>query len=239
MLFVVSALLLQPGAAATPDPAAAPPQTPSGLELVLAMLPGLLMLAVMPLFLWLLKRLQHSNYALGLERTQFDAPLGSFYGLALKTLGVSLVAIAAVVALVMGGVMLTGAWREMQSGAQVIMVVVLLLAYLVVFAVAGAFWTARLQNLAWGRTASADLHFASKLSARSLAGLWLKNTVLVMLSLGLYFPFAQVASARRRLQAMTVISTVDPDDLVAAAGPVDEAAAGDAAGDLLGFDIGI
>jgi uncharacterized membrane protein YjgN (DUF898 family) len=105
--------------------------------------------------------------------------------------------------------------------------------------VAGGYWTARLQNLVWGHTASPRLRFDSSLRARALAGLWFKNTLLVLLTLGLYMPFAQVASARLRLEAMTVISDVDPDELAASAAQADEAAAGDAAGDLLGFDIGL
>jgi len=36
-----------------------------------------------------------------------------------------------------------------------------------------------------------------------------------------------------------VVSDVDPDEFAASAAQADEAAAGDAAGDLLGFDIGL
>jgi uncharacterized membrane protein YjgN (DUF898 family) len=241
MLFVAATLLLQ-GDAAAPEPGT-PPPPPSGLDVFLALLPGLVMMALLPLFFWLLKRLQHSNYALGPERTGFGATLGAFYGLALKTGGVGLLTIAALLAVVAGVVafatMLMGQQRDAQAAAFVMTLLIGIFAYLLVFALAGGFWTARLQNLVWGRTASARLSFTSTLRARSLAGLWLKNTLLIMLTLGLYFPFAQVASARLRLQAITVVSTLDPDELAASAGRADEAAAGDAAGDLLGFDIGL
>jgi uncharacterized membrane protein YjgN (DUF898 family) len=239
LVFLVWALLLQPEA---PNPAdsAPTPHGPSGFELFVTLLPALVMPALAPLFLWLLKRLQHSNYALGPEQSAFSAGLGSFYGLALKTLGVGLLAIAAVVAVVLGAAALAGGLQQDDKGnAMALTVILMLLSYLFVFALAGGFWTARLQNLCWGRTASRHLSFVSTLRARALAGLWFKNTLLVIVTLGLYFPFAQVASARLRLQAMSVVSTLDPDELVARAGSGDEAAAGDAAGDLLGFDIGL
>ena len=238
-LFVASALLL-PGEPATPPaPDAPPPPAPDGWVVLLALLPGLLMMSLTPLFLWLLKRLQHSNYALGDERTGFAATLGSFYGLSFKA---GLVALAA--AVVVGAAVMLLGWvlRPAEGGGAgsiVLGMAAALLSYLVVFALAGGYWTARLQNLVWGRTESPRLHFRSTLSAGALAGLWFRNTFLVIVTLGLYFPFAQVASARLRLEAVTVVSSVDPDELAASAGRSDEAAAGDAAGDLLGFDIGL
>jgi uncharacterized membrane protein YjgN (DUF898 family) len=239
MLFVLAALLLQPEMPTIPGPDDPPAPEPTGFEVFLAASPGFVMLALLPLFFWLLKRLQHGNYALGAERTGFRATLGSFYGLAFKSAGVSLLAIGAVVGVVVGAAFLLGIFQNPQAGAAFIGIAVVIVSYLVVFAVAGGYWTARLQNLVWGHTRSAHLHFISRLRARALAGLWFKNTLLVLLTLGLYFPFAQVASARMRLEAMTVVSRIDPDELAASAAQAEEAAAGDAAGDLLGFDIGL
>lgn len=238
MLFVLAALLLEPEASRLPGPDVPPPE-PSGLEVFMAVLPGLVMMALMPLFFWLLKRLQHSNYALGSERTGFSARLGSFYGLSLKTSLVAAVVVAVFAFLVMGVGAFLGLFDGGPGRNPVMVFLAVALVYVAVFAVVGGYWTARLQNLAWGHTASANLHFTSQLRARGLAGLWFKNTLLVLVTLGLYFPFAQVASARLRLEAMTVVSRIYPDELAASAVQADEAAAGDAAGDLLGFDIGL
>ena len=240
MLFVLAALLVQPdlGPIANPD-SPQPPAEPAGWQVALAVAPGLLMMALTPLFLWLLKRLQHSNYALGPERTAFSARLGSFYGLSIKTGLLGAVVLAALGFLVMGLGAILGLFEGGPGRNAVMVFAAIALVYFAVFAVVGGYWTARLQNLAWGHTASAQLHFTSRLRARELAGLWFKNALLVLVTLGLYFPFAQVASARLRLEAMTVVSRVHPDELAASAAPADEAAAGDAAGDLLGFDIGL
>jgi len=238
-LFVLVALLMQPGMPTIPGPDDPPKAEPTGFEVFLAVLPGLVMLALMPLFFWLLKRLQHSNYALGPERTAFKAGLGSFYGLAVRTGLISFGVLLAIVVLFMGLAFALGLFEGGPQAGLVVTVLMVALSYLVLIAVGGGYWTARLQNLAWGHTASAQLRFASRLRARALAGLWFKNTLLVLVTLGLYFPFAQVASARLRLEAMTVVSRIDPDELAASAAQADEAAAGDAAGDLLGFDIGL
>jgi uncharacterized membrane protein YjgN (DUF898 family) len=105
--------------------------------------------------------------------------------------------------------------------------------------VAGGYWTARMQAVMWNGTASAHIGCASSLRARPMIGLWIKNGLLIIVTLGLYVPFAQGATARMRLHAMTVTSTLALDDLTARLGLESESAAGDAAGDLLGFDIGL
>lgn len=245
MLFVLAALLLpetmptRPTLPGPDDPQPAPAVRPGGLAVFLAALPGLLLLLLMPLFLWLLKRLQHANYALGAQRTGFSAPLSSFYGLSLKALFVAALVGAVVVGLFMGAASLLVVPRSPHEGALLLLLPLIGLSYLLVFALVGGYWTARLQNLVWSRTASAQLRFRSVLRARALAGLWFKNTLLVLLTLGLYFPFAQVASARLRLQGVTLLSSVDLDELTASASREDESAAGEAAGDLFGFDIGL
>jgi uncharacterized membrane protein YjgN (DUF898 family) len=236
---VLAALLLAPEAAPAPDAPPTPPAAPDWTDIVISLLPLALVLALAPLFLWLLKRQQHRHYALGDEQTAFDVGLGRFYGFWLGNLGVGLFVLAAFVGLGVAIFWGLGATGRDPGGSPLRAIALVMLAYLAVFALVGGHFTARLQNLVWNGTASAHLRFESRLRARDLAGLWFANALYTVLTLGLYFPFAQVNSARLRLQAVRVHATIDPDDLVAAAGRADEAAAGDAAGDLLGFDIGL
>jgi uncharacterized membrane protein YjgN (DUF898 family) len=58
-------------------------------------------------------------------------------------------------------------------------------------------------------------------------------------TLGLYWPFAAVATARMRLEAMHLMMSVDPDTLVDRVRAQQGEAAGEAAGDLFGLDIGL
>ena len=237
-LFVVLTLLVAPEAPPAPDAPPAPSE-PAWGDILLGLAPLAVMLAAMPFFLWLLKRQQHRHYALGDEHSAFDVGLGRFCGFWLRNLGVGLLVLLGFIGV--GGLFLwgLGATGRSPAGAPVLAAITLILAYLVVFALVGGHFTARLQNLVWNGTASRHLRFDSRLRARDLAGLWFTNTLFTVLTLGLYFPFAQVNSARLRLEAVRVHAGIDPDDLVAAAGRADEAAAGDAAGDLLGFDIGL
>ncbi len=237
-LFVVLTLLLAPEALPAPDDAPAP-REPAWTDILLGLAPLAVMLAAMPLFLWLLKRQQHRHYALGDELTAFGVGLGRFYGFWLRSVGVGLLVLLGFIGV--GGLFLwgLGASGRSPAAAPILAAITLILAYLVVFALVGGHFTARLQNLVWNGTASRHLRFDSRLRARDLAGLWFTNTLFTVLTMGLYFPFAQVNSARLRLEAVRVHATIDPDELVAAAGRSDEAAAGDAAGDLLGFDIGL
>lgn len=110
---------------------------------------------------------------------------------------------------------------------------------LLVFVALKPYFTSRLQNLVWNHTDSPELRFSSALRFRSLLALTAKNWLLIVLTLGLYWPFAAIATARLRLQAMALSTRDDPDALVAALQPAHDDAAGDAAGDLFGFDVGL
>ena len=102
-----------------------------------------------------------------------------------------------------------------------------------------AFWVARAQDLLWNHTASAQVQFHSRLRLRTLFWLSIKNWLLTALTLGLYWPFAAVAVRRLRLQAVTIATSLDAEQLRASADSDAGDAAGDAAGDFFGFDIGL
>jgi uncharacterized membrane protein YjgN (DUF898 family) len=204
--------------------------------------------AAFPAFLWLIHRYRHDHMALGREHTRYNARVGRYYMLSLKSMLISggpLVVLGIVAAIVIPAMQAStaGIAQRADAGAGaafgVGMVVGMALFYVVLIAVAGGYWTARMQAVMWNGTASAHIGFASSLRARPMIGLWIKNGLLIIVTLGLYFPFAQVATARMRLHAMTVTSTLALDDLTARLGLESESAAGDAAGDLLGFDIGL
>ncbi|MBL8340512.1 MAG: DUF898 domain-containing protein [Rubrivivax sp.] len=218
-----------------------PGQRPGPAAMLLGVLPLVLVLCI-PALLWLMRRYQHDHYALGNEHTRFSATMGSFYGVfGLATLMfIGIVAVLGIGAALLVPVLAGGQTRGPGLGAAVVAAgVAFLLVYVVVLSVVGAFVGARLQNLAWNGTRSEHLGFASTLAVAPLARLTLKNWLLILLTLGLYLPFAAVAMARLRLEAIAVLASADPDALVAVASHPNESAAGDAAGDLFGFDIGL
>jgi uncharacterized membrane protein YjgN (DUF898 family) len=199
-----------------------------------------------PWFLWMLKKYQHDHLALGQIQTHFSASVWSYYGVLLKTVGVALFAFLAVglAAAVLGGMGLLQDFRG-EAGGRVnpamvfAMVLGFVAAYFAALLVIQPYATSRLQNLVWNHTANPEVRFESCLRFWKLLRLTLKNMVLALLTLGLYLPFAKVATARLRLEAVTVHTATDPDAWVSALQARADDAAGDAAADFFGVDIGL
>ena len=206
---------------------------------VFAAATGLMVLAMTALSPWLLariKRYQHAGYAFAQERTRLTASLGAFYGFSLRAMGVSFLCTA----LLAGLGLLVAAMLGGLSGAAVVMLPFLLaLAYLVFPLVLVPYTTSRLQNLVWGHTCSQRIRFDSRLRFAPLVGLTAKNWLLIVFTLGLYWPFAKVNTARLRLEAMGVSVQGDVNAWLAKAQGGDKGILGDAAGDFFGIDMGL
>jgi uncharacterized membrane protein YjgN (DUF898 family) len=204
--------------------------------------------AAIPLLMWSLKRWQHGGLGLGNVHARFTAGPWSFYAVWLKTMLVTIAAagaFGAVVAVIYGiGDPLAGLARQSgQGGLRTLMWV--LLAVLLVFGYAAVLWVSkpyfasRMQNLVWNRTESTAIGFDSRLRFRPLLWLSVKNWLLIILTLGLYWPFAAIATAKMKLEAIDVLAHRDLDALVRGEGELSKDAAGDAAGDVFGIDIGM
>ena len=215
-----------------------------------------LMLLVGPWLWWRFKKYQHDHYAYAGLETQFKASLGSFFGVFLKTVGVTfasmlvggllvgiVAAIGAAVAIAMGFSQ-AGLGDLMHNKGLVFLLLffaapLLALGVIAIYGVWIPYFAARMQNLVWSKTGSREFRFQSDLTFRSALKLTIKNWLLIGLTLGLYWPFAAVAMTRLKLQAIAVLSRVDPQTLIGRARTHEGEAAGDAAGDLFGVDIGL
>lgn len=218
--------------------------------LVLAGIVGLSALLVAPWILWNIKQYQHNHYALGNLQTTFKASVGSFYVLALKVIGVVLL-ITLVPAAVIGvvGFALASSAKGGDMGAMLVGlavgwlfmlgIVVAWLFMVIAMVCIQPYAVSRLQNLVWTQTGNVQMRFVSTLRFKSLLWLTLKNTFLIVITLGLYWPFAMVALTRLRLEAVTVKTRIDPALLVADVQASNVEAAGDAAGDFFGLDVGL
>jgi uncharacterized membrane protein YjgN (DUF898 family) len=197
-------------------------------------------LAALPWLLWNLKQYQHNHYCLASLQTSFKARLASFYKLFFKTLGMVLLPLAVVIAVTVIAVALGNATPRISLTREIIFKMLSAGFLLAAFALVCVkpYFTARFQNLVWTKTGNTSLRFVSDLRFRSLLRLTIKNWLLVVLTLGLYWPFAAIAVARLRLEAVTVKTRIDPELLVSQMQTPEGEAAGDAAGDLFGLDIG-
>ena len=251
-LFVPSAIILGLVSMIDPEQQQAPP---AWFEwAMLSVFP--LMLLLGPWLWWRFKKYQHDHYAYAGLETHFKASVGSFFGVFLKTIGVTLasmlvggllvgivVAIGAAVAAALG-LSGSGLGGLMQNKGLVLILLLLAvpliaLGVIAIYGVWIPYFTSRMQNLVWSKTGNREFRFQSDLTFRSALKLTVKNWLLIGLTLGLYWPFAAVALARLKLQAMAVLTRVDPQTLIGRATTHEGEAAGDAAGDLFGVDIGL
>ena len=208
---------------------------------------AVVMFGTLALFPWLFKRLkayQHQHSALASQTTRFEATTGMFYKVYGKLFGVAMLGMVLFGIVVAIEFPMSGMQHGPSNDPAKMMKMVgigmfFAMAYLfTVFVVIKPYITARMQNLVWNNTLSDGLQFHSVLTFRSLLWLSLKNWFLVVLTLGLYWPFAAIARARLQLQAVSIESDISLDALVSQARSKDGEAAGDAAGDLFGLDIG-
>jgi uncharacterized membrane protein YjgN (DUF898 family) len=205
---------------------------------------GLVALAT-PWFLAATKRYQHDNFGLAGQRTRMVLSTGRFYFLSLKGVLISIPAGVLSVALFMVGTFLIGSLAGATGPTlrpefyATLGAVFGVLAYLVYFALVGPYFAARMQNMVWSATRSQAVGFESRLAFTALFWLTLKNWSLVLLTLGLYRPFAAVSTARLRLEAMRIGVDGHIDTWAAAAGDAYRDATGDAAGDFFGIDMGL
>lgn len=196
-------------------------------------------IAAMALFPWLfarLKRYQHGGYAFAGEQCELRTRTAGFYGWAARVVGVVLL-----LGIVVGGAV---ALMAMATGGGLAPVVTLVFAiaavYLLVPLIVVPYATAGLQNLLWAGTRSQRTRFRSDLPFKRLLWITVVNWFLIALTLGLYWPFAQVRTAKVRLEAMAFQVKGDVDTWMARAEARRHGGVfGDAAGDFVGIDMGL
>jgi len=189
----------------------------------------------------LLKRYQHRGYRIAGERSVIVLHTRSVYFIGFKTL---MLGVAALFLAMAAAVPLCGLLAWLQSGTvdprawrSYYGIATVGLLYLLGAGGLLPYYASRIQNLVWGNTRSASLRFHSELTG--LTRLNLKNWLLIVLTLGLYRPFAVMVSTRLRLQAVRVESSTDPATWTAARAGLHTDASGDVAGDFFGMDVGL
>ena len=213
---------------------------------VVAIPVALSLYALMPYTWWRLKHYQHHHLALGSLQARFRAQPWDVAKVFVKTALLALASLtlaAGLFALLLGlavsslpagsATPLAGAFRSMAP----VLVLFLAISQLAPY----AFFTSRMQNLVWSNTGNTWLRFKSHLSFKALFNLSLKNAVLTALTLGLYWPFAQMAWTRARLTAVTVHARIRPEQVMTQARPLGAQldGAGDAATDWIGLGTGL
>lgn len=185
------------------------------------------------------KAYQHGASRFGASPFSFHAPVSGYwrvFGVVLVALIVTPILMAAVFSWV--GV---GDIPADDSGARVewlaVRVMVGLSVMAAVFFALGPYLAARLQNLNWSGTGIGSFRFESCLQARALLWVRLSNLVLIVATLGLFKPWADMREARLRVQSVSLGGDGDLDSYLRGA-LQDERALGEEAAEWFDLDIG-
>lgn len=107
--------------------------------------------------------------------------------------------------------------------------------YLLVVIVTPPYFKAFVSNLAWNNTSLGRHHFVSDMTFRGITGITLSNWLLILLSLGLYWPWAKVRMTAYRAKHLAIRVDGDIDHFIAGV-KEEKSAIGEEIADIFDFD---
>ena len=187
-------------------------------------------------------QLQMTRTSMGGQLGRFKASFGSFFKVALICLGVALLAYGAL-ALLLAAVVtaLGGLGRGGGMGSRMWLFVLVGVAALPLM-LAPAFitlaaWQALVFRTIWSHAGlSRVARSKCDLKTSAFVGLRTKNILLTLVTLGLYRPFAAVSEYRMKVESVRIYTRGNIDTLASQLAR-HKSALGDAAADMVGFDI--
>lgn len=192
-----------------------------------------------------MKRYQFNNAHFGRVRFASEPPVGDFYVTHIATFLIAaglFFVLAAVVAVIAGlAAAVSDATGEGMSDAAAaagtfIAFVIAFPIYLVGIITIQAFSIARIRNTVWSHTALGTQTFSSTLRTRSLLWILLTNLLAMIVTLGFFWPFAQVRLAKYYTETLAMTGPSTFAEFEAAPGE-DQNAVGEEVTDVFDFDI--
>ncbi len=187
------------------------------------------------------KKFQHEESRFGTSHFSFHAPASGFYIAYLIGFGVMLGG-AIAIGIAFSGTLMALFMASGSPGGPGVAV----MASFVFFILAIYAWMflifplmlTLLQNLIWNGTRLGEHKFKSEMKWTRVTFIALTNVLGVVLTAGLFIPFAQVRMMKYRLESMSLMPNGSLDDYVAAA-QSDASATGEGMADLLDFDMSL
>lgn len=178
------------------------------------------------------------NHAFGAAGSSFRGGIGAFYRIYLVTLLILLLPLGLVAA---GAVYLYGMTPVGPMGKAEIFVALGagMLVFYATLPIAAGYLNARTAWRMFSGTRFGELSLDSRHGARGLIWLYVSNLVLIVLSVGLFIPWAQVRAARYWLDHLSVIGPAGGLDVFAAAAGEGLSAAGSEMADVFDVDLAI
>ncbi|MDB6083701.1 MAG: putative transrane protein [Gammaproteobacteria bacterium] len=190
-----------------------------------------------------LKAYQHDNTWFGRTRCSFHARAGQFYAIYLLLLA-TMVVLAIVIGFSgIGGALAALSRVQKQGGhanpAAVFRTLAMLYGVLILIGVSiGPAFHAFITNLVWNNTRVGEHRIECRMSPVALIWITVSNFVLVVLTVGLFVPWAMVRLARFQLESVRLLPAGDLQEFVAAE-PESLGAVGEEAATAFDFDISL
>lgn len=186
---------------------------------------ALLFLLLWPAYQCHVRAFLHRNIRYGNAQGGFDAPVSAFYGAVFRALGVVLLTVLLMAIVVFAARLLDQPW-------------LMLLAYPLLFLPQAAY-TVHLTNVTYGHAGIGGFGFASDLRVASMAWLLFTNLMLLLVTLGLAWPWIKVRLARYRLEHTSLFLVPGAVDAILGEAQKDPSALGEEAAEFLDFDISL
>jgi uncharacterized membrane protein YjgN (DUF898 family) len=208
--------------------------------LVLPILVLLSLYSLVPFVHQRIKKFQHSDSRFGTTYFSFHASVGKFYKAYLAGFLI-FVAGAAALSLGFGGALaaLIGSGAADRTDPSIVSSVILFAFAIYVWAfLCFPIFLTMIQNLIWNNTNLAGHRFKSEMKWTKTAYIAVTNIIGIVLTLGLFIPFAQVRSMKYRIESMTLLPIDSLNNFIADT-KAEMSSTGEGVADLLDFDLSL
>jgi uncharacterized membrane protein YjgN (DUF898 family) len=202
---------------------------------------------MLPRFLWGRVRYVLGNSSYGNVKFEFTTPLNRFYRFFYITVGLGLVLLIGFGVLAgLGGLLAGGAAASGGEGAQSnpllglfsLASIPAVLGFLILSLGLAGYYQKSFINESFGGLKLGPHQFHSKLQTWPLIGIYVTNLLLIVVTLGLYYPWAKVRQLRYQIENLSLEAQGDLDQFRATASQGTDAI-GEEIGDFMDIDFGL
>lgn len=161
-----------------------------------------------------IKEYQLSNSRFGQTRFSFTAGAGGFYKIYLFAF-LQLLLITALLGYTAYSLFGESLGGKPSQEAMMSSIIAIYMLMIVVTLLIVPYFIARIQNLVWNHTWLGEHRFSSTLTVSGLAWIIFSNFVFIILTLGLFKPFADIRMARYKMERMAFWPAADMEEFIA------------------------
>jgi len=156
-----------------------------------------------------------NNHSYGGEAFKFDVDVKEYFIMLMFLMAIFFGFMIVLVILVGGGAALGAVAGGGFNPQSLLFIVPMAIGYVGFYLVLGAYLIATMANIHWNNTRLQAHQFTANWSVFSYFGLLFTNTLGILLTLGLFIPFAKVRAAQYKAQHMGFVATGDLDNFIA------------------------